>query len=80
MAITKKTTRKDIRLQLAKRLEETFSDLQEKLGKSRFKRNIKKASKALAASLKEKPSNTGKKKIKDSKKTLSAEKLSKTAS
>lgn len=49
----KKKSKKIIRTAISNRLRNTFGDLQETLGKRKFKRNIKKASKALATKLKE---------------------------
>jgi hypothetical protein len=52
MSKVKKIIKKTMRQQISARLESTFGDLQQALGKTKFKRNIKKASKALAEDLK----------------------------
>ena len=53
MANSKKTSKKTIKSQLTERMEKTFSDLAQPLGKTKFRRNIKKAVKALSQNLKE---------------------------
>ncbi len=52
MSKAKKTFKKTMHQQVSDRMEATFSDLQESLGKATFKKNIKKASKALIAEMK----------------------------
>ncbi|HTE32046.1 MAG TPA: hypothetical protein VK666_16810 [Chryseolinea sp.] len=47
-----KKTRKTVRNTVSNRLRETFKDFQEILGEAKFKRNIKKASKAMAKEVK----------------------------
>lgn len=47
-----KSLRKTVRKDIKARLEATFGDLQQVLGKSKFKRKIKKVSKLLAADVK----------------------------
>lgn len=50
---TAKVSKKTVQVQIAKRLEESFADLAEALGKKRFERRIKKASKILGKNAKE---------------------------
>ncbi len=47
-----KKIRKTVRNTVSNRLKETFKDFQEILGEAKFKRNIKKASKAMAKEVK----------------------------
>jgi hypothetical protein len=47
-----KTIKKTMRRQIESRLEASFGDLQQALGKTKFRRNIKRASKVLIADLK----------------------------
>jgi len=49
----KKQTKKVIRTSISNRLVQTFGDLESVLGKKKFRRNIKKASKALAMQVKD---------------------------
>jgi hypothetical protein len=60
MAKKDKSARKKFRTQIVSRLESTFSDLQNSLGKTRFKRNIKKAAKALITDFKDVSPKTNK--------------------
>ena len=50
--MAKKQSKKIIRTNISNRLMQTFGDLEPALGKKKFQRNIKRASKALAARLK----------------------------
>lgn len=59
-AKTPAISKKKIRLHISEVLENTFSDLQQVIGKARFRRNIKKASKALSANLKDIPGASSK--------------------
>lgn len=53
MAKKSATPKKEIRSKIASKLQETFADLEKKVGKNSFRKNIKKASKALVRNLKE---------------------------
>lgn len=64
MAKKEKSARKKLKMQVISRLESSFSDLEGSLGKTRFKKNIKKAAKALMQDLKQtapKPAKQAKK-------------------
>lgn len=61
MANSKKISKKTIKSQLTERMEKAFSDLAQPLGKTKFRRNIKKAVKALSQNLKEIEETTSKK-------------------
>ena len=51
--MAKKQSKKIIRTKISNRLVQTFGDLESVLGKKKFRRNIKKASKALALQVKD---------------------------
>ncbi len=52
MSKSSKAFKKNLRKSIISRLESTFGDLQQGLGKNKFRRTIKKAGKVLAADLK----------------------------
>lgn len=52
MGTSKATLKKDLRTNVSRTLEEVFRDFEPILGKRKFHRNIKKASKVLTASVK----------------------------
>lgn len=52
MAKSKRSTKKILRNHIARTLVEVFNDFEQQLGKRKFRRNIKKASKALLTDLK----------------------------
>jgi len=63
MSKSKKTS-KTVRSTVSNRLKETFKDFQEILGKEKFNRNIKKASKAMAKEVKDLKKGSGEEKKK----------------
>lgn len=70
------SSKKTAKTQVTETLRLTFDGLQEKLGKKKFEKNIKKASKALLEGYKEtavKKEATSKKKTKTTKKKTAAE-------
>lgn len=52
MGTSKATLKKDLRTNVSRTLEEVFRDFEQLLGKRKFRRNIKKASKVLTANVK----------------------------
>lgn len=60
MRTSKATLKKDLRTNVSRTLEEFFKDFEPLLGKRKFRRNIKKASKILTPSVKPHKSTEGK--------------------
>lgn len=60
MANSKATLKKDLRTNVSRTLEEVFKDFEHLVGKRKFRRNIKKASKILTANVKPKKAAEGK--------------------
>lgn len=66
MANNNKMPKKEIRRKIAKELENVFRDLEDTLGRSKFRSNIKKASKALTTNLKRYPATEERKRLRRS--------------